>query len=99
MRKENYVDGLLYELRNPECDSNGKIVLSEIYVQARTWNPYSDSSEKMMNRICNHLDADLVPDYCPLDEHIGMDGEKRRFVRELLFRVENQKHQEYLTSR
>lgn len=92
MKEENYVDGLLYELRNPEYDGEGKIISSEIYAQARVWNPYSDSPERMMNRICHHLDAGLVPDYCPLDEHIGIDGEKRRFVRELLFRVEPQKH-------
>lgn len=50
MRKENYVDGLLYELKNLEFDANGQIVSSEIYAQARNWNSYSDSSERMMNR-------------------------------------------------
>lgn len=29
MRKEKYVDGLLYELKNPEFDANGQIVSSE----------------------------------------------------------------------
>ena len=29
--KENYVDGLLYELKDPEFDANGQIVSSEIY--------------------------------------------------------------------
>ena len=87
MRKEKYVDGLLYELKNPEFDANGQIVSSEIYAQSRSWNSYSDSSERMMNRICHHLDPNLIPDYSPFNEHLGKDCERKQFVRELLFRV------------
>lgn len=89
MKKENYVDGLLYELRNPQYDENGQIISTEISARSSDWNSYSDSSERMMNRICHHLDANLVPDYCPLDEHIGVDEERRTFVRDLLFSAEN----------
>ncbi len=88
MRKENYVDGLLYELKNLEFDANGQIVSSEIYAQARNWNSYSDSSERMMNRICHHLNPDLVPDYnIPSFEHFSIDSEQRQFVREIVFRA------------
>lgn len=87
MRKGNYVDGLLYELKSPEFDANGQIVSIEIYAQARKWNPYSDSSERMMNRICHHLDPDLVPDYSPSFEHFSTDLEQRQFVSEIVFRV------------
>ena len=89
MRKENYVDGLLYELRNPQYDENGQIISTEISAWSSGWNSYSDSSERMMNRICHHLDPNLVPDYCPLDEHLGVDEERRTFVRALLFSAEN----------
>ena len=87
MRKENYVDGLLYELKNPEFDANGQIVSSEIFAQARNWNSYSDSSERMMNRICHHLNPDLVPDYSPSFEHFSIDSEQRQFVRGIVFRA------------
>jgi hypothetical protein len=87
MRKENYVDGLQYELKNAEFDANGQMVSSEIYAQARSWNSYSDSSERMMNRICHHLNPDLVPDYSPSFEHFSTDSEQRQFVREIMFRV------------
>ena len=87
MRTENYVDGLQYELKNPEFDANGQIVSSEIYAQARSWNSYSDPSERMMNRICHHLNPDLVPDYSPSFEHISIDSELRQFVREIMFRA------------
>lgn len=33
MRKENYVDGLLYELKNPEFDANEQIVSYEILLK------------------------------------------------------------------
>jgi len=88
--KEIYVDGLLYELRNPKYDENGQIISTEISARSSGWNSYSDSSERMMNRICHHIDANLVPDYCPLDEHIGVDEEGRTFVRALLFCAESQ---------
>lgn len=39
----------------------------------------------------HHLDANLVPDYCPLDEHIGVGEERRTFVRALLFCAEQPK--------
>jgi hypothetical protein len=87
MREENYVDGLLYELKNPELDANGQIVSSEIYAQAKNWNSYSDSSERMMNRICHHLNPDLIPDYSPLFEQFSTDSEQRQFVREIMFRA------------
>lgn len=87
MRKGNYVDGLLYELNCPEFDANGQIVSAEIYAQARNWNSYSDSSERMMNRICHHLNPDLVPDYSPSFEHFSTDLEQRLFVSEVVFRV------------
>ncbi len=87
MRKENYVDGLQYELKDAEFDANGQMVSSEIYAQARSWNSYSDSSERMMNRICHHLNPDLVPDYSPLFEQFSTDSEQRQFVREIMFRA------------
>jgi hypothetical protein len=87
MRKENYVDGLQYELKNAEFDANGQMVSSEIYAQARSWNSYSDSSERMMNRICHHLNPDLAPDYSPLFEQFSTDSEQRQFVREIMFRA------------
>ena len=87
MRKENYVDGLQYELKDAEFDANGQMVSSEIYAQERSWNSYSDSSERMMNRICHHLNPDLVPDYSPLFEQFSTDSEQRQFVREIMFRA------------
>lgn len=53
--KEIYVDGLLYELRNPKYDENGQIISTEISARSSGWNSYSDSSERMMNRICTTL--------------------------------------------
>lgn len=87
MKKDNYVDGLQYELKNAEFDANGQIVSSEIYAQAWNWNSYSDSSERMMNRICHNLNPDLVPDYSPLFEHFSTDSEQRQFVRKIMFRA------------
>ena len=51
MRKENYVDGLLYELRNPQYDENGQVISTEISARSNGWNIYSDSSERMMNML------------------------------------------------
>ena len=51
------------------------------------WNSYSDSSERMMNRICHHLNPDLVPDYSPSFEHFSIDSEQRQFVRGIVFRA------------
>lgn len=65
MRNENYVDGLSYELNSPEFDTKEQIISAEIYAQSRNRNPYSDSSERIMNRICHHLNPGLVPDYSP----------------------------------
>ena len=60
MKKENYVDGFLYEQINPEYESDGRMISSEIHAKAKCWNPYSDSPEKMMNRICHHLNPGLI---------------------------------------
>ena len=89
MKKENYVDGLLYELINPEYEKDGRMISSEIHAQAKCWNPYSESSERMMNRICHHLNPNLIPNYIPIDEYLGVDSDNKRYVRELIFKVEN----------
>jgi len=88
MKEKNYIDGLHYELRDEKYDSKGNLISAEIYAQANEWNSNSDSSARMMNRICHHLDSELKPDYCPLNEHLGMDENGKRFVRELLFIAE-----------
>ena len=86
MRK-NYVDGLQYELRNLESDSEGRILFSEVYAQSIGYSPYSESSERMMNRVCHHLDAGLAPDYNPINEYWSTTENGKQYVRELLFRA------------
>ena len=88
MKEKKYIDGLHYELRNAKYDSKENLVSAEIYAQANEWNSNSDSSARMMNRICHHLDSELKPDYCRLNEHLGLDKNGKRFVRELLFIAE-----------
>lgn len=85
MRKGNYVDGLLYELRNPQYDEKGQIASTEISAQSSCWNSYSDSPERMMNRICHHLNPDLNPDYSPSYERLAEDADYRQFVKEIVF--------------
>jgi hypothetical protein len=85
MNEENYVDGLLYEIRNPQYNGEGQIISTEISARSDGWSSYSDSSERMMNRICHHLNPDLVPDYCPSYEHLRTDADGREFVSELQF--------------
>ncbi len=88
MKNENFIDGLRYELTNKKVDLSGRIVSSEICARADTWNAYSDSSEKMMNRICHQLDPELIPDYNPSYEYLSTDLELNRlFVRKIKFRV------------
>ena len=82
------VDGIQYELRNTLYGNDGKIVSSEIYATSEHWNSYSETAEKMMNRISHHLDSNLSPYNIPMQEHVSIDSENRRFVSELLFKVE-----------
>lgn len=87
MNEKGYVDGLYYELRNSEFDNDGRMLFSDVYVQSIDSNSYSESSERMMNRVCHRLDVGLTPDYNPINEHWGTAEDGTQYVRELVFRV------------
>lgn len=88
MKEKQLVDGLSYELRDKKCDSDGKIISAEVHAHASSRNSYSSSSERMMNRICQHQGSSLSPNYIPIAEDIGVDENNQQFVRNIIFKVQ-----------
>ena len=85
---ENFIDGISYILTNKKYDNNGNMIYAEINAHSKEFNIYTQSPEKMMNRICSHINKNLIPDYSSNhDDHISKDNEKREYISFMSFKV------------